>query len=278
MLRTILGKHAELIILPIENGRFNRAAFKDHLNEKLAGVMVQYPNFFGIVEDFQEIADLTHNVGGLFITSTPEPMSLGLFEAPGSFGTDIAVGEGLSFGIPLTFGGPALGIFTTREKYLRQMPGRLCGETVDLEGRRSYTLTLSTREQHIRREKATSNICTNQAHCATTAAIYLSLIGKEGFRDLAETNAAKTRYALQQFTTLPGVKAKFSGTFFNECVIELPISADRVLTELRKENIHGGVNLEQWYPNLKNCLLVCCTEKNRREEIDRYVEVLRKIL
>ncbi|MBI4211195.1 MAG: aminomethyl-transferring glycine dehydrogenase subunit GcvPA [Deltaproteobacteria bacterium] len=279
VLKTLLPKSlVNLVTLPNQNGCLDRAALKSYLNDDLAAVCVQYPNFFGIVEDFQTLADDVHGVQGLLITATPEPVSLGLLKPPGDFGADIAVGEGLSFGIPMTFGGPGLGIFTTREKYLRQMPGRVCGETVDADGRRSYVLTLSTREQHIRREKATSNICTNQAHCATTSAIHLSMLGKEGLRELAMFNAAKTQYAISQLTSLPGVKRHFAAPVFNECVLEFPKPAHEILKQLRKRNIHAGIDLSRFSPNLANALLVCCTEVQRKEDIDHFVQELRNIL
>ncbi|MFH1873607.1 MAG: aminomethyl-transferring glycine dehydrogenase subunit GcvPA [Pseudomonadota bacterium] len=255
-------------IIPSNNGCLNRAALKDLLNEDLAAVVVQYPNFFGTIENFKDVADMVHKAGGLLIAVVSEPLALGLLNPPGSWDADIAVGEGLSFGLPLNFGGPTLGIFTAKEQFVRNMPGRICGQTTDTNGKRGYVLTMSTREQHIRREKATSNICSNQAWCATTAAIYLSLLGKTGFRQLAELNFNKAEYAKQVLAKNKNVKLKFASPTFNEFTLELNRPANEVVAELAKDNIFAGVDLGRWHKNLANCLLVCVTEMNTKEEID----------
>ena len=276
---TVLGKNDhDVRILPCEQGLFNRTALKDVLDDNLAAVVVQFPNFFGLVEDFKDVADMVHKSGGLLIAAVAEPLSLALLSPPGHWGADIAVGEGLSFGLPVNFGGPTLGIFTAKEALLRNMPGRICGQTTDAQGRRGYVLTMSTREQHIRREKATSNICTNHALCATTAAIYLSLLGKNGLRELAKINLEKAEYAKKCLTSLNGVRLPFNAPTFNEFVVELPKPADTVLKRLLKENIFGGVDLGRWYPNLKNCMLVCVTEMNTKEEIDCLAEKVNEVL
>jgi glycine dehydrogenase subunit 1 len=216
--------------------------------------------------------------GALFITATPEPLSLGIVRTPGSFGADIAVGEGLSFGLPLNFGGPTLGIVTAKKEHVRQMCGRICGRTVDQEGRPSYTLTLSTREQHIRREKATSNICSNQALCATTAAIYLSLLGKNGMRELAVANASLAAYARNAFSKVGGVSLPFSAATFNEFAYETKLPASKVLAELSAEGIVGGVDLGRWNGRDGFRVLACCTELNSQKDIDAYAAALQRIL
>jgi glycine dehydrogenase subunit 1 len=185
-------------------------------------------------------------------------------------------GEAQSFGVPVAFGGPYVGFLTTREKFLRQMPGRLVGQTVDTEGRRGFVLTLATREQHIRREKATSNICTNQSLCALAATIYLSLLGKTGLRLLAEQNLAKAHYAAERLRTIPGVTTPFASPCFNEFVVKVPGDAVSLLEDLRREKIIGGLHLGDFYPELANHLLLCFTEIVSRAAIDRFVEVCRK--
>jgi len=275
VVRTVLGNDdTNLCTLPSEDGLFNRRALKDSLNDDLAGVVVGFPNFFGIVEDLKDVADMVHKAGGIFIAAVSEPLSLALLSPPGSWGADIAVGEGISFGLPVSFGGPTLGIFTAKEAFLRNMPGRICGMTTDTEGRRGFVLTISTREQHIRREKATSNICSNQALCASTAAIYLSLLGKNGLQELADLNLGRAEYAKKLLTQINGVKLKFDAPTFNEFVLELPKPANAVLAALLKNNIFGGIDLGKWYPNLKNCILVCVTEMNSKEDIDKLTDVI----
>jgi glycine dehydrogenase subunit 1 len=279
VVRTVLGNDdTNLCTLPSEDGLFNRRALKDSLNDDLAGVVVGFPNFFGIVEDLKDVADMVHKAGGIFIAAVSEPLSLALLSPPGSWGADIAVGEGISFGLPVSFGGPTLGIFTAKEAFLRNMPGRICGMTTDTEGRRGFVLTISTREQHIRREKATSNICSNQALCASTAAIYLSLLGKNGLQELADLNLGRAEYAKKRLTQINGVKLKFNAPAFNEFVLELPKPANTVLAALLKDNIFGGIDLGRWYPNLKNCILVCVTEMISKNDIDLFADKLGTVL
>jgi len=263
-----------IVELPNANGKLNRSNLNELLNDDVAAIVVGYPNTFGIVEDFADIAQTAHDNGALVVVCVPEPLALGLFEAPGNFGADIVVGEGLSFGLHTSFGGPTLGLFSTRQKFLRQMPGRIAGRTTDSEGREGYVLTLSTREQHIRREKATSNICSNQALCATSCAIYLSLLGKEGFAKLARLNAARAQYAKNKIDELDGVKIAFDSPTFNEFVVELPKPAYEVLHILADDMMYGGIALSRWYKGMDNHLLVCVTEMNTKEEIDMLVEKL----
>jgi len=275
---TLKSTGMNLVEIPHAGGRLNRSNLNEALNDNVAAIVVGYPNTFGIVEDFADVAQAAHDKGALVIVCVPEPLALGLFEAPGNFGADIVVGEGLSFGLHTTYGGPTLGLFSTQQKFVRQMPGRVAGRTTDADGREGYVLTLSTREQHIRREKATSNICSNQALCATSCAIYLSLLGKEGFTKLARLNAARAQYAKNLLAKIDGVKVAFDAPTFNEFVIELPKPTDDVLHVLANDMMYGGIALNRWYPEMKNHLLVCVTELNTKEEIDMLVEKLIPLL
>ena len=276
-LATVLDRGQHLVEIEAKNGLVDRSALLNALGPDTAAVAVSFPNFFGLVEDLSDVAKMAHEAGALLIGVVPEPIALGILSPPGRWGADIAVGEGLSLGLPVSFGGPTLGIFTVREKLVRNMPGRVCGKTVDAEGRPGYVLTLSTREQHIRREKATSNICSNQALCATTAAIYLATVGREGMRELATLNAAKASY-LREKLKAAGASIPFGGATFNEFVIETGKPASVLLAGLAKDGIFGGVDLGRWYPNMKNMLLVCATELNTKAEIDRYAEALGRAL
>jgi glycine dehydrogenase subunit 1 len=278
VLQTALLGHDDITDIDSHDGTVDRRALKSALGDDVAAVIVQFPNFFGIAEDLKDVADAAHKAGALLIAVVPEPISLGILTPPGEWGADIAVGEGISLGLPLSFGGPTLGIFTARRELVRNMPGRICGKTVDAEGRPGYVLTLSTREQHIRRERATSNICSNQALCATTAAIFMALHGKEGMRELSEINAAKAAYARKALTSVDGVEAPFPSPTFNEFVIETPNPASDVLSKLSDKGIAGGADLGRWYEGMETRILVCATEMNSKEEIDRYAEELQKIL
>ncbi len=276
VLSTVLGGSTDVVDIPSSAGRIDRAALKSALDDGTAALFAQFPNFFGIVEDLGDVAESAHAAGALFVAVVPEPIALGILVPPGGFGADIAVGEGLSLGLPVSFGGPTLGIFTSRKEYVREMPGRICGRTVDADGRPGFVLTLSTREQHIRREKATSNICSNQALCATTAAIFMALTGKEGIKELAEINAAKAAYAKDRLTSAGGASSPFAAPTFNEFVIETGRPAQTVLEKLATAGIAGGIDLGRWYPGMDRHILVCVTEMNTREEIDRYAEELKK--
>jgi glycine dehydrogenase subunit 1 len=255
-------------------GKTDESALLDQLTDDTAAVVLQTPNYFGVVETFPTLAQKLAERNVLLIVNVVEALSLGILKPPGEFGADIVVGEGQSFGLPVSYGGPYVGFFATREKYLRQMPGRLAGETTDREGRRSYVLTLSTREQHIRRERATSNICTNQALCALAATIFLSTLGKQGLRELALLNLRKTDYLKNQLAKIPGYKIKFDAPVFNEFVLECPQSVEEIQNRLLEEKIIAGVSLADQYPDLENSLLLCATELNTREEIDRLCKIL----
>jgi len=248
------------------------------LDERTCCVAVQYPNFFGCIEDIDAICSMAHEKGALFIAVICEPISLGILKPPGEFGSDIAVGEGQSLGIPLYFGGPYLGIFAAKEKYVRNMPGRLVGETVDQDGQRGFVLTLATREQHIRRERATSNICTNHSLCALASAAFMTLMGKRGLRELAHLNLSISHYAMQEISSIPGLSLKFSAPFFNEFVVELKNgNAQDILGKLLKKKILGGIAVERFYPELEGCILMNFTECHTKEDVDRLCKELATI-
>jgi len=240
------------------------------LNDQTMCVLLGYPNFFGVIEDPAPIRRACDNAGAHLITVTSEPLSLALLKPPGDFGADIAVGEGQSLGVPMSLGGPAFGFFACQKKFVRNMPGRLVGETVDNAGRRGFVLTLATREQHIRREKATSNICTSQTLCALAATVYMALLGKSGLCRMAEINVARAHDAQAQLLRQRGFSSLFCGPFFNEMVLcseNLP----QLFAQCAAQKIVPGIALEAYYPELKNTLLICVTEMNEREEIGRLV-------
>jgi glycine dehydrogenase subunit 1 len=265
----------ELIEIPFDaSGRTPVAEWQRFLDQETAAVVTGYPNFFGVIEDLAAQAQAAHSCGARTVAVVQEPIALGLLKSPGELGADIVVGEGQSFGIPLAFGGPYLGFFAARQADLRAMPGRLVGQTLDHEGRRGFVLTLSTREQHIRREKATSNICSNEGLCALMATIYLSLLGKQGIREVAEQNAAKTAYARQRIAALDGFSVPFTAPTFNEFVVECREGADAVLARLERRGILGGLALGAYYEEMPKRFLVCVTEQNSREEIDALVAAL----
>ncbi len=258
------------------SGQVDMERLEALLDEKTAAVVVQSPNFFGALEDTGALADLAHRHGALLVVAVAEPLSLAVVKPPGE--ADIVCGEAQSFGVPVAYGGPYVGFMATREKYVRQMPGRLVGQTVDTEGRRGFVLTLVTREQFIRREKATSNICTSQSLMALAATIYLCLLGKNGLRALAGQNLAKAHYAAQQIREVAGYSTPFSAPHFNEFVVRAPVDTGALLEALEQEGILGGVELGRFYPELKNHLLVCVTEMVGRAAIDRMAAVCRQAL
>ena len=249
-------------------GRADAASLEKLITADTAAVIVQSPNFFGNVEDLKAIGDLCRAKNVLFIVAVAEAASLGFLAPPGDFGADIVVGEGQSLGIPLSFGGPYVGMFATREKHLRQMPGRLCGRTVDKDGRPGFVLTLSAREQHIRREKATSNICSNQALCALAATIYLTLLGRQGFADTAKN----CFYAAAELRRR--VRPAFSHPFFNEMLVELNQPAAAVNRRLAEQGIIGGYDVSRDYPDMTNKMLLAVTELTTRRDMDRLIEAL----
>jgi glycine dehydrogenase subunit 1 len=245
------------------------------LDNKTAALVVQSPNFFGCIEDVAALADKAHSVGALLIVAVTEAISLGLLKSPGACGADIAVAEGQSFGVPLSFGGPYVGLFATREKYARQIPGRLVGEAFDKDGRRGFVLTLATREQHIRREKATSNICTNEGLIALAATVYLETMGRRGLQEVAAQCAQKSAYAARRIAELAGFSIPLTAPRFNEFVVRAPLAAKELLSCLASdENITGGLPLSRYFPDRPNEFLVCVTEMNSRAQIDSLVEGL----
>ena len=255
-----------------------RVSGLDALDDKTAALVVQSPNFFGCIEDLTSLADAAHAVGALFVVVVTEAISLGLLKTPGSCGADIVVGEGQSFGIPMSFGGPHVGLFATQDKFVRQMPGRLAGVAYDKNGRRGFVLTLSTREQHIRREKATSNICTNQGLIALAATIYMETMGKKGLQEVAVQNAQKAAYAAKTIAAIEGYSLPFSAPHFNEFVVRGPRSSADTLERLRSDKaILGGLALSKYYTGHDNDLLIAVTELNTKAQIDELVEALRSL-
>ena len=249
------------------------------LDENTAALVVQSPNFFGCIENVAALAERAHSVGALLIVTVTEAMSFGLLKSPGACGADIVVAEGQSFGVPLSYGGPYVGLFATRDKYARQIPGRLVGEAYDKNGRRGFVLTLATREQHIRREKATSNICTNEGLIALAATIYLETMGRRGVQEAARQCAQKAHYAAREITKLEGFSLPYPAPFFNEFVLRAPIDALSLLEKLAKEKgIDGGIALSRFDSSRANDFLVCVTETNTREQIDALVKGLADIV
>jgi glycine dehydrogenase subunit 1 len=252
-------------------------AFIQQIDNETALVVVQYPDFFGRIIDYAKIIEAAHAAGAL-VAMVFNPTALGLLKPPGDFNVDIAVGEGQPLGIPLTFGGPYLGIFTTREQYVRKLAGRLVGETEDEDGQRAYVLTLTAREQHIRREKSTSNICTNQGLMALAATVYLSLLGEQGFRQVADLCYQKAHSAAQEISKLEGYSLAFPQTpFFHEFVIKTPKPVNAINLHLEEHWILGGYDLSQAYPEMENHMLVAVTEKNTKDDIDDFVAVLDEV-
>ena len=245
------------------------------LDDKTAALVVQSPNFFGCIEDVTALGEKAHAVGALLVVAVTEAISLGLLKSPGACGADIVVAEGQSFGVPLSFGGPYVGLFATREKFARQIPGRLVGEAYDKDGRRGFVLTLATREQHNRREKATSNICTNEGLIALAATVYLETMGRKGLQEVAEQCAQKTAYAAEKISKLEGFSIPFTAPRFNEFVVSAPGPAKDLLARLASEkNITGGLSLSRYLADRPNDFLVCVTELNSRADIDALVEGL----
>ena len=269
------GLHVEEIPFGA-HGTLDQKALQSLIRDDVAAVVVQSPNFFGAIESVPALADSVHPSGALLVVAITEGVSLGLVRPPAE--ADIVAMEGQSFGLAPSYGGPFVGVIASRDKFVRQMPGRLAGQTTDTEGRRGFVLTLATREQHIRREKATSNICTNQALCALAATVHLTLLGKEGLREMAEQNLSKAQFALTQLTQIPGVRRTFSAPFFNEFTIELPRSARIVNHHLLREKIVGPLPLGPSYPELTKNALVCVTETTSREDIEKLASGIRRAL
>jgi glycine dehydrogenase subunit 1 len=270
-LRGLAG--VELRELPVAaDGRSDLTPLRSGSGADTLCVVVGYPNVFGVIDDLAGAAALAHAAGALAISVTTEPLALGLLRSPGASGADIAVAEGQSLGLPVSYGGPGVGLFATHERHVRNMPGRVVGETVDARGRRGFVLTLAAREQHIRRERATSNICTNQGLCALAVTVYMSLLGRHGLRALAETNY-RAAHAVAARLVAGSVRTPFGGPFFNEFVVHAPAVAAR-WEALAGEGLVAGYPLERWYPELPGTLLICVTETHGAEQIERLVASL----
>jgi glycine dehydrogenase subunit 1 len=269
----LANQGAELVTLETPTGTLAPAELAAAVNTETACVLVQHPNFFGCLEEVEPLAEIAHKSGALFVVAV-DPISLGLLKRPGQYGADIVVAEGQSLGNPMAFGGPYLGIMACREQFLRRMPGRLVGQTVDRRGHRCWVLTLQTREQHIRREKATSNICTNQGLLALRATVYLSLMGPTGMRQVAELCLQKAHYAAERLAAVPSLSPAFDRPTFKEFVVRVKNGSVAALIEKALQaRIFAGVPLGRWYPDLSDCLLVAVTEKRTKAEIDRLAAV-----
>ncbi len=271
------GLGLKIITSPAKKGIAELNHLKNSLSSDTSCVVIQNPNFYGLIEDVGKIEPLVHSAGALLVMIC-DPISLGILKSPGELGADMAVGEGQGMGNHLNLGGPFLGFFTARKEMIRRMPGRIIAATKDRTGKRGFVMTLQTREQHIRREKATSNICTNEALCALAAAIYLSLMGKNGIKEVARLCLQKSHYAMDQISKVKGFKLKYQATFFKEFVMETPFSPQDLINRLLRKNILAGVDISQLHPDLKNCLLICVTEKRTKKEIDYFVDEIKRLI
>lgn len=259
----------------LKSGRTDLEALKAKTTDQTLAVIIQNPNFFGVIEDLSQIQTICRAKNTLFIVCVTEPLSLAILKSPGEFGADIVVGETQSFGNPPSYGGPHVGFFATRMSFVRSIPGRIVGETVDDKGNRAFTLTLSTREQHIRREKATSNICTNQALLATRATLYMATLGEQGLRKLAKWNHSLACQLREALTKIRGkADLKFHSPFFNEITVEFKKPIDTIVKKCLDHKIVPGIELAKFYPELKNCLLICATELTSKNDIERLVNLL----
>ena len=267
----------EFVEIPVVHGQSSRQELFKYLDDKTAAVIFQNPNFFGAVDDYTDVVGHVHKFGALAIASV-YPVSLGMLKTPQEMGFDIATGEGQSLGIPLSFGGPYLGFIAAKSQLVRQMPGRIVGATLDSDGARGFVLTLQTREQHIRREKATSNICSNEALCALRAVVFMSLLGQGGFKELAEHNYQKAEFAKETLSRINGVQVKRSALTFNEFTVCLPRQADAVVQRMIEKGFACGFPLGRFYKGMDNYLLIAVTEKRTKEEICRLADSLEAVL
>ena len=262
--------NAELVVVPAKDGRTDKDALRQLLDDITASFYVQQPNYYGLLEDCEELGQIVHEKGAKYIMGC-NPIALGMLKTPGECGADVATAEGQPLGMPLSFGGPYLGIMTCTEKMMRKMPGRIVGQTVDAAGERCFVLTLQAREQHIRREKASSNICSNQALCALTATVYLAAMGPGGLAEVASQCYSKAHYAAQQISAIPGFELQYQGEYFHEFVTGYPVCPEKLMAELEKHGILGGLPLEGGQ------ILWCVTERNSKEEIDTLVQILKEV-
>ncbi len=257
------------------SGKVDIADLGSKLDDETGGVIFQSPNFFGVIEDVDQITEIAHNSGIITTQIITEAFSLPFLSSPGSNGVDIVVGEAQSFGLPLSYGGPFLGFISARKEFVRQIPGRLVGETIDTNGNRGYVLTLSTREQHIKREKATSNICSNQAWCALRASIYLTILGEKGLNDISKSNHLNTAYFVKQISGMDHIEVKFKKDFFNEVVIDLKdMDIDQFMKKLKMKGILPGIPLNWFFKEFKNHILVNFTEMHKKADIDNFVNAI----
>ncbi len=274
VLRTLTYEQPiEPVKIPHAGGAIDMDALKSELNDATAAVILQSPNFLGTIERVAEIATLAHDVGALVVQSV-DPISCGVLKNHGDLDVDIAVGEGQPLGIPMSYGGPFLGLFACREQYMRKMPGRIVGITRDLDGKRGFCLTLQTREQHIKRQRATSNVCTNQGLLALRAAIHMAAMGKEGIRTVARQCLDKAHYLSEKIDALDGYNLKFDTPFFREFVVQTTHPVDRVLEHCHSRGILAGVAMKTWFDDLDDCFMVAVTEKRTRKQLDDLVEAL----
>jgi glycine dehydrogenase subunit 1 len=262
--------------LPMKDGVMDKTALPALL-EGAACLAVQTPNFLGLIEDMDGVSDLVKKAGALLVASS-DPVSLGVLKTPGEYGADFAVGEGQSLGLPLAYGGPYLGLFSCKKEHVRQMPGRICGMTKDKDGRRGFVLTLQAREQHIRRDKAASNICSNEALCALAATVYTALLGPEGMRELAEANMGAAAHAAERLASIKGCSLKFKGPFFNEFVLSVPGSAAAMREKALAHGVDIGLPLAPLYPELGETLLVCATEARTEADIARLEKAVKEAI
>ena len=268
------GIEVELVSIPDNGGTINRDKLSQLVDDTTACLVVQTPNFFGLIEDLEGLKSM---LGDALLICVTNPISLGVLAPPGEFNVDVCVGEAQSLGNPTSYGGPGIGLFATKKEFIRKLPGRLVGRTTDADGKTGYVLTLQTREQHIRRDKATSNICTNQALCALANTVYLSLLGKSGIVEVGELCVQKAHYLARKISELDGYSLRFSGAFFNEFVITVPCDAVDLVKDLESQKILAGVPLSWFYPDRKHDLLVAVTEKRSREDLDRFVDALTRV-
>jgi len=278
VLRTYLGPEAIREVPWDAHGATDQAALRAALGPEIAGVVIQSPNFFGVVEDLAPVAGMVHEAGALLVATFTEALAFGLLEAPGMLGADIAAGEGQSLGLPLSYGGPYVGFFAVKQPFVKGMPGRLIGRTLDARGTPCFTLTLAAREQHIRRERASSNICTNEGLCALRVAIHLSLLGREGYRRLARYNHHRAAVVRRRLLAVPGVQAAFDGPFFNEFVLRIPGKVEALLAEGTARGLLPGLAVGRFLPDLEGGLLVTVTEQRGDGDIDRLEALFRDVL
>lgn len=277
VLRTLTYEQPiEIVRIAYVDGTTEVDAIEEELDQSTAAVVIQSPNFFGTIEHVADVVEMSHNTGALVVQSV-DPISCGVLKRPGQMGVDIAVGDAQPLGIPLSYGGPYCGFFACREQYLRKMPGRIVGMATDVDGKRGYCLALQTREQHIRRARATSNVCTNQGLLAIRAAVHMAALGKSGIRKVSELCLDKAHYAAEEIAKLSSYNLRFRSPFFREFVVQTSHSVNRVLDHCRVRNILAGVPLENWHQELADCFMVAVTEKRTKEQIDQLLDALKSV-